>query len=112
MTKVTSVLKILLVSTHCPSPKPLRHFKIFVIVHFRLTRWLSDKTLPTHAGDPRDAGLIPGSGRCPGVGNGNPLQHFCLKNSMERGDWWAWGLKRVRRDWVSYTHADIVALHF
>ena len=41
------------------------------------------------AGDTRDVGLMPGSGRSPGVGNGNPLQSSCLENSMERGDWWA-----------------------
>ena len=33
----------------------------------------------------RDAGLIPGSGKSPGVGNGNPLQYSCLKNPMDRG---------------------------
>ena len=42
-----------------------------------------------NAGDTEDAGLIPGSGRSPGVGNGNPLQYSCLKNSMDRGAWWA-----------------------
>ena len=37
-----------------------------------------------------DAGLVSGSGRSPGEGNGNPLQYSCLKkNSMERGAWWA-----------------------
>ena len=36
----------------------------------------------------RDLGLIPGSGRCPGEGNGNPLQYSCLENSMDRGAWW------------------------
>ena len=34
-------------------------------------------------------GSIPGSGRSPGVGNGNPLQYACLENSMDRGAWWA-----------------------
>ena len=34
-------------------------------------------------------GLIPGLGRSPGVGNGNPCQYSCLKNSMDRGAWWA-----------------------
>ena len=34
-------------------------------------------------------GLIPGSGRSPGEGNGNPLQYSCLENPMDRGDWWA-----------------------
>ena len=36
-----------------------------------------------------DLGLIPGSGRFPGEGNGNPFQYFCLENSMDRGVWWA-----------------------
>ena len=34
-----------------------------------------------------DSGLIPGSGRSPGEGNGNPLQHSCLENSMNKGAW-------------------------
>ena len=38
-----------------------------------------------NARDPRDMGSISGSGRSPGVGNGNPLQYSCLKNSMDRG---------------------------
>ena len=36
-----------------------------------------------------DRGLIPGSGRSLGAGNGNPLQYSCLENSMDRGAWWA-----------------------
>ena len=40
-----------------------------------------------NAGDLRDAGSIPGLGRCPGEGNGNPLQYSCLENP--RGAWWA-----------------------
>ena len=36
-----------------------------------------------------DVGLIPGLGRSPGEGNGNPLQYFCLENSMDSGAWWA-----------------------
>ena len=42
------------------------------------------KNLPANAGD---VGLIPGSGRSPGEGNGNPLQYSCLENSMGRGAW-------------------------
>ena len=42
-----------------------------------------------NAGDVRDMGLIPGSGRCPGGGHGNLLQHFCLKNHMNRVSWLA-----------------------
>ena len=47
------------------------------------------KSLPANAGDLRDAGLIPGLGRSPGEGHGNPLQRFCLENPMDRGAWWA-----------------------
>ena len=48
------------------------------------------KNLPiTSAGDLRDAGLIPGWGRSPGEGNGDPLQSSCLENPMNRGTWWA-----------------------
>ena len=47
------------------------------------------KNLPAKAGDAEDMGLIPGSGRSPGGGNGTSLQYFCLKNSMDRGAWWA-----------------------
>ena len=38
---------------------------------------------------PEDVSSIPGLGRSPGKGNGNPLQSFCLENPMDRGDWWA-----------------------
>ena len=47
------------------------------------------KNLPANAGDRSDAGLIPGSGRLPGGGNGNPLQYSCLGNPMDREAWWA-----------------------
>ena len=43
------------------------------------------KNPPANAGDTRDMGLIPGSGRSPRVGNGNPLQYSCLENPMDRG---------------------------
>ena len=36
-----------------------------------------------------DAGSVPGSGRSPGEGNGNPLQYFCLDNPLDRGAWQA-----------------------
>ena len=45
------------------------------------------KNLPANAGDSGDVGLIPGSGRSPGVGNCNPLQNSCLEDSMDRGAW-------------------------
>ena len=42
-----------------------------------------------NGGDARDAGSISGLGRCPGEGNGNSLQYFCLENPMDRGVWTA-----------------------
>jgi len=50
------------------------------------------KSLPANAGD---AGPVPGSGRYPGEGNGNPLQYFCVGNPMDRGTWYnsPWGHK-------------------
>ena len=47
--------------------------------------------LPAYAGD---AGSIPGSGRSPGEGNGNPLQYSCLGNPMERRAWQAHGIAK------------------
>ena len=53
------------------------------------------KNPPASAGDVRDVGLIPGSGRSPGGGHGNPLQYSCLENPMDRAAW------RARVHWVS-----------
>ena len=47
------------------------------------------KNLPADAGNIRDRGLIPGSGRSSGEGNGNPLQYSCLENPMDRRAWQA-----------------------
>ena len=47
------------------------------------------KNLPANAGDIRDAGVMPGLGKSPGGGRGNPLQYSCLENPMDRGAWWA-----------------------
>ena len=53
---------------------------------YGLSRWLSGKGYDCQA---READLIPGSGRSPGRGNGNPLQYSCLENFMYRGAWQA-----------------------
>ena len=47
------------------------------------------KNQPASAGDAGDTGSIPGLGKSPGGGNGNPLQYSCLENSTYRGAWWA-----------------------
>ena len=53
-----------------------------------MAQWVV-KNAPANVGDARHLGSIPGLGRSPGGGNGNPLQYSCLKNSMDRGAWWA-----------------------
>ena len=76
-------------------------------VHVPLLRFLSQilpglpgglvvKSPPTNAGD---EGLIPGLGRCPGEGNGNPLLYSCLKNPTARGAWWA-TVHGVTKSWM------------
>ena len=55
------------------------------------------KNLPDNAGDIRDVGLIPGSGRSPGEGNGNPLQYSCLENPVDRG----------ASSWVAHKESDM-----
>ena len=52
-----------------------------------------------------DFGLIPGVGRCPGGGNGNPFQYSCLENLTDRGAWWA-TVHGVSKSWAWLsTHA-------
>ena len=62
----------------------------------------SGKAPPANAGDIRHVGSIPGLGRSPGGGHGNPLQYSCLKNPMDRG---AWGLQFVGLQRVNMTEA-------
>ena len=54
---------------------------------------------PAKAGDVRDTVSIPGSGRFPGGGHGDPLQHSCPENPMDRGAWWA-TVHRVAQSWT------------
>ena len=69
----------------------------------------SGKEPSVSAGDIKDEGLIPGSGRSPGEGHGNPLQHSCLENPMDRGAWWAivHGVAKSRT-----RMSDFTSLHF
>ena len=55
--------------------------------------------LVVNAGDTGDTGLIPGSGRSPGQGNGSPLQNSCLGNPTDRGAWQA-KVHRVTKSWT------------
>ena len=62
-------------------------------------QWLSSKESTCNAGVAGDVDSIPGSGRSPGEGNGNPLQYPCLENPMDRGAWWA-TVHRVTKSWT------------
>ena len=67
------------------------------------------KSLSANAGD---AGLIPGSGRSPGEGNGNPFQYSCLENPMERGAWRTTVISvtvRHNRNNLACTHVVLVS---
>ena len=61
------------------------------------------KEPPANAGDIRDTNLIPGSGRSPGGGHGNPPQYSCLENPMDRGACWA-TVHRVTQSWTRLKH--------
>ena len=57
------------------------------MIKFGLSQWLSSKESICNAGDAGDVSSIPGLGRCPGGGCGNPLHYSCLENPMDRGAW-------------------------
>ena len=67
------------------------------------------KNLPANAGGTGDMGLVPGSGRSSGVGNGSPLQYSCLENSMDRGAWRATVLaySQTRLNTHIHTHTRV-----
>ena len=83
------------------------------------------RNLPANARDVRDTGLIPGSGRFPGGGHGNPLQYSYLDNRMERKVWWAtvhgatkswtqlsWLSMRTVWVWENWTQMQVCVLFF
>ena len=59
---------------------------VYFNIGYTTPQWLSGKESACNAGD---MGLIPGLGRSPPEGYGNPLQYSCLENPMDRGIWWA-----------------------
>ena len=76
-------------STSTGYNSPENHLKVIVCLRIEYSGdpcWASSKESACHAGD---AGSVPGSGRSPAEGNGNPLQYSCLENPMDRGAWWA-----------------------
>ena len=73
---------------------------VYACMSSQVVQW--ERVTPANAGDRRDASLIPGSERSPGVGNDNLLQYSCLQSSMDRG---ACGLQPLGLQWVGYNWA-------
>ena len=69
------------------------------LLHGAFQLELVDKNSSVNVGDIRDAGLIPGLGRFPEGGHGNPLQYSCLENPMDRGAWQI-TVHRVTKSWA------------
>ena len=68
----------------------------------------ADKESACNAEGARDMGLIPGSERSPGGGNGNPLKYSCLENPMDRGAWQATVHRVTESDMTERIHTHIV----
>ena len=106
LTKSSNV-EVRSISHHCGSkvifhllPELLALFSPFhnwlsVLLPKGLPWWLSGKESTCKVGD---VGSIPGLGRAPGGGNGNPVQHSCLENPLDRGAWWA-TVYKVAKSW-------------
>ena len=60
---------------------------MYVCIYIYIYIYIQRDNGKESACDPGDLGLIPGSGRASGEGNGNPLQYSCLENPMDRGAW-------------------------
>ena len=69
------------------------------------------KNMPANAGDIRDVGLIPGSGKSPGKGQSNPLQYCCLENPMDRGAWQA-TVQGVAESWTQLKQLKISIINY
>ena len=79
---------------------------VFSFLKWDFTRGASAQHPPANAEDSRDVGSVPGLGRSPGGGNGNPLQYSCLKNPMDKGALQATvhGVAKSQTQLSNYTH--------
>ena len=73
------------------------------------------KNSPANIGEARDMGSIPGSGRYPGGGKGNPLQYSCLGNPMDIGAWKV-AVHSITKSWIqlsmhTHTHTIIIIIY-
>ena len=72
--------------------KKVKEMDYFLGLLAKIKWWLRRKASVYNVGD---LGSIPGSGKFPGEGNGNPLQYSCLENPMDGGAWCPWGRKEL-----------------
>ena len=93
----------------------LHYMHVCTHTHTHTRIWASQvaivvKNSPASVGDKRDAGLIPGLGRCFKGGHGNPLQYSCLENPLDRGALWA-TVHRVTKSQIQlkWLHARVFA---
>ena len=79
--------------------KQKRLFQAGRVTCFLFLQWLSGKESACNEGDSGEAGSIPGLGRSPGGGHGNPFQYSCLENPKDREAWWV-TVHRVAKSWT------------
>ena len=86
------------------SPSISLNFLIYIsrIIWCGLPRWLSGEEPACQCRKTGEANSVPGIGRSPGGGNGNPLQYSCLENPTDRGAWWATVHEVTESDMISW----------
>ena len=77
--------------------------RIISVYQWSLSHFIGSSEVKASACNAEDLGSIPGSGRSPGEGKGNPLQYSCLENPIDGGAWWlqSMGSQRVGHDWAT-----------
>ena len=89
--------------------KILEQHLLASIMYHCTTFFLGGSEVKTSASTVRDPGSVPGLGRSPGEGNGNPLQDSCLENPMDRRAWWA-TVHGIAKSWTRLS--DFTFFHF
>ena len=85
-------------------------FQIYLLLHIYMG-FPGGSVVKNPPAKARDMGLIPGSGRYPGEGSGNPVQYSCLWNPMDREAWWA-TVHGVAESWIHFNHLKCILLSF
>ena len=93
--------------------RPWTHLLLWTQQNYNHQMALVVKNSLANAGDIRDRGLTPESGRSPQGGHGNPLQYSCLENSLDRGAWRA-TVHRITKSWIQIrwlsTHTEQLSI--